>query len=213
MVLLRRLSFTRSTSRRPRFHERRAKRSPEPSALPLSALKALFSRPIHFTRVGDEWRFVIVDRRKARPEDHPAALKLIGDELRDRLKVYGRKYGAARPLRNLGLVQEALTSRGWNAVALMPAAFLKRAQLQARALAGRNPSDAMRLVVARLGSLHDAAQRQEQASVVLRQRLQEVDVDVSDTSFEAFAQSAAAWSETEAARLDEAAGGGRLVNR
>lgn len=182
----------RPASSRPRFKERRASDRPDAEIAPLQKVKAIITRPIQLRRVGMDWRFELVERRTSDPEHHPAAMALLCAELGDRLRRFGRKSGT-RPLQNLVLVHQALSEKGWTEVALLPADFLQRALVQARALAGKTPSPGMTRIVARLAGLQAAAQRQEEAARALRETPPHRSIEVSEVGFEEYEHSHNTW--------------------
>jgi len=181
--------------------ERRAELQGHGAAHPLKKLRGALTRPVALQWRNGQPHVVLVDRRSGgrleRSEAHLCA------ELRARLLAQEADE-TSKLLRDLVVVHDKLTRKGWQAVCALPAAVLQRAAMQANMLAKDDPSPALAQLAERL--------RMEHAVAAARDRKHEADqvdatpadadldepqrVEVRETSYEEFEDVERSWTRT-----------------
>jgi hypothetical protein len=170
------------------------------AAAPLRRLKGLLVRPVGLERRGGQLHVVLVERRRARPEDQPPSLSQLRAELRARLLAHedGR---AAQVLRHLGFLHDELGRKGWRGVEALPAKVLGKALAQAEMLGSEEPSPALALLLEQLRPLHAAAELRDERAAQQNEFEAGGHVEVSEATHEEFDAMERSWVGTVPAGL------------
>lgn len=124
----------------------------------LRRVRDLLGRPLTVERRAGQLQVVLVERRAS-----PAAptLEALREALRERLLAQENRH-AARVMRHLVAVHDALGRKGWASVEALPATVLDMALVQAEILADTAPTPTLAPIVERLRSCRLAAGRREE---------------------------------------------------
>ncbi len=170
--------------------ERRAPRG-EPGSL--RWLKGLLGRPLALQRRHGKLHMSLLERRRSPAQIEADELEALRQELQTRLLGHELAH-AARVMRQLVFVHDALGRNGWPGVAVMPSSVLGKALLQAEMLHGREKSPLLAQMAERLRMLKAAAEvREERQDRRTREPIAK-DVEVSETTHEDFAETERSWN-------------------
>jgi hypothetical protein len=134
--------------------ERRAGLPGKSAANPLSRLKGALGRPVALEWRSGQPHVVLVERRSGARQDRSQAH--LCAELRARL--LAQEAGeTSKLLRDLIVVHDSLTRKGWDGVGALPVAVLSKAIRQAEMLDSEEPSPALTQLAERLRLHHAAA--------------------------------------------------------
>jgi hypothetical protein len=183
----------------PVAEDRRVPASAGGLAVKLRRLRGVLKRPLRLERRGLQLHLVLVDRRR-----NPSPLAVPTDaqqlsELGDRLLAIDHEH-ATTGMRQLVALHDKLRRKGWGAVEIMPARDLARALTQCELLASLEPSSAMSMLVERLRILKAAAEAREERRALARADELDGQVEVTETSFDAFHDTQRGWVDTVAPR-------------
>jgi hypothetical protein len=164
-------------------------------------LKGALARPLRLQRRDGRLRVVLVERRRALRADETPSLEHLRSELSARLLAH-RPDPAARALRELAHVHDAMGRKGWPGVAVLPAPVLVAALAQAQALASKEPSAALRDFIERLRPLQRAAEQRDARESRLQDFKVGQSLDVSESTHAEFEELERSWSGTVPSALD-----------
>lgn len=190
-------SESRRARRRPSdpvIEDRRVPSSASGLGVKLRRLKGMLKRPLRLERRGANWHLVLVDRRRhPSPLAAPSESQLLA-ERRARLLAIDHDHAAA--MRQLMIVHGKLRRKGWRAVEVMSARDLGRALSQCELLASLEASPAMSTLLERLRILKAAADAREERRALAREDDLEGQVEVTETSFDAYHDTQRGWLDT-----------------
>lgn len=175
------------------------------TAAPLRWLRALMSRPFRLGWRSGGLRLLWVERRRGPAPD--AELLRLRLDLQAELLAHDN---AALLLRELMLVNDALTRAGWAGLAALPARVISRARVQADRLAESTRSAPLAGLAARLRALQASTESGQAAAAASpptpqpqRPALAGESVEVSELGEDAYAQAEQAWVSSQIAELVE----------
>ena len=175
--------------------DRRVPSSADGLAVKLRRLRGALKRPLRLERRGLHWHIVLVDRRRnPSPLAAPTEAQQLS-ELSARLLAIDHEHATAG-MRHLVALRSKLRRKGWGAVEAMSARDLARALTQCELLASLEPSPAMSALVERLRILKAAAEVREERRALARADDLQAQVEVTETSFDAFHDTERGWLDT-----------------
>jgi hypothetical protein len=151
----------------------------------LQKMRGLLARPLAVERRAGQLQVVLVERRAAAP-----TAQALREALRERLPAQ-RHRDAARVMRHLVAVHDALGRKGWASVEALPARVLGKALMQAEMLADAEASPVLDLIVQRLRVCQLAAEAREQRLASAQDT--EPAVLITEASHEEFEAMARSW--------------------
>lgn len=156
-------------------------------------LGGILGRPLALETGDGSPRIVLVERRRAADADHRASVALLCEELRARL-LGQYPDSAAQVMRELVLVHDQLTTKGWSAVEALSSSVLGMAVVQAQALTSSEPSPALAQFADRLRVVKVNVELREE-----RQRMTaaEAPVEVRELTHEEFVRSEQDWQASQ----------------
>jgi hypothetical protein len=182
----------RKQSRKAPVKDRRSGPGVKGTTVSLRRLKGLLSRPLGLEQRDGHLHVVLVDRRRATPDDQPPPLPQLCAELRARLLIHGHD-DTAHVMRHLVFVHDELGRKGWHGVEALPSQVLGKALVQAEMLASEEPSPSLAMLVESLRSIKVAADLREEH----KSRSKEIEaggrIEVSASTYEEFEEMERSW--------------------
>jgi hypothetical protein len=186
------MSTRTPTGKAPRSPIAKDRRAPAGKKDALRLLKGALGRPIALERRDGSLRVVLVERRRpASAGDVPSVAQLC-EELSARLLAHGPDY-AARSMRDLVRVHDALDRRGWAGVAALPGQVLVDALAQAEMLASDEPSASLAIIIEGLRPLQSAAELRDERDSRLQDLRVGENLEVSESSHAEFDDFQRSW--------------------
>lgn len=178
--------------------ERRAELQGNGAATPLKRLKGALGRPMALEWRSGQPHVVLVERRSGARMDRSQAH--LCAELRARLLAQGADE-TSKLLRDLVVVHDKLTRKGWEGVGALPSTMLAKAIRQADMLASEEPSAALEQLAEHLRLHHAAAVARDQAKrVSAMPRDDDGDaphrIEVTEGSYKEFEDLERSWTRT-----------------
>ena len=124
-------------------------------------LKGLLGRPLELQRQGGQMHLTLVDRRRSPERVLADELASVREELRARLLSQELEH-AARVMRHLVFVHDALGRQGWAGLDALPSVLLGKALVQTQMLLSQAASSRLALLVERLRVAKVTAELREQ---------------------------------------------------
>ena len=124
-------------------------------------LKGLLGRPLELQRRGGQLHVTLADRRRSPERVRADELEQVREELRARLLSQDLEH-AARVMRHLVFVHDALGNQGWAGLETLPSPLLGKALVQAQMLVSQWASDRLTLLIGRLRVAEVTAELREQ---------------------------------------------------
>ena len=124
-------------------------------------LKGLLGRPLELQRRGGQLHVTLADRRRSPERVRADELEQVREELRARLLSQDLEH-AARVMRHLVFVHDALGNQGWAGLETLPSPLLGKALVQAQMLVSQSASDRLTLLIGRLRVAKVTAELREQ---------------------------------------------------
>ena len=124
-------------------------------------LKSLLGRPLELQRRGGQLHVTLADRRRSPERLRADELEQVREELRARLLSQDLEH-AARVMRHLVFVHDALGNQGWAGLETLPSPLLGKALVQAQMLVSQSASDRLALLIERLRVAKVTAELREQ---------------------------------------------------
>jgi hypothetical protein len=183
-------THSKPSSRRRPLKERR-KQPGAPGSM--RWLGGILGRPLAVESGAAGPRIVLVERRKARDDNHRVPTAQVCEELRSRLLGHELE-NATRVMRHLVLVHDQLASKGWAGVEALPSRVLGLAVIQAQMLTTHGPSLALAQLTDRLRVTKVAVELREER---LRNAAADRQVEVSEVTHEEFTRSALDWQASQ----------------
>jgi hypothetical protein len=183
----------RSSARKPITRkpdvERRAPRG-DPGSL--RWLKGLLGRPLALERRQGRLHMSLLDRRRSPAQIEADELEALRQELQTRLLGHELAH-AARVMRHLVFVHDALGRNGWPGVAVMPSPVLGKALLQVDMLHSRERSPVLAEMAERLRMLKAAAEVREERQDRRTRESIAGHVEVTEATHEEFEETERSW--------------------
>lgn len=178
--------------------ERRAALQGKGAANPLKRLKGALGRPVALEWRSGQPHVVLVERRSGPRMDRSQAH--LCAELRARLLAQGADE-TSKLLRDLVVVHDTLTRKGWEGVGALPSSVLAKAVRQAEMLASEDPSPALQQLADHLRLQQAAAVAREQAKRANRTPSDDDAnapnrLEVSEASYKEFEDLERSWTRT-----------------
>lgn len=167
---------------------------------PLRKIKSALVRPIGIERRDGQLQVVLVERRRAAPVDEPPSIDQLCTDLSARLLAHEPDQ-AAKSMRHLVLVHDALAHKGWSGVAALPAHVLHEALAQAEGLASEEDSSCLTIIIENLRPLVIGAERREERDSRMQDFRVGENLEVKDSDFAEFEDAERGWSGTVPADL------------
>ena len=186
---------TRKESRRTPVKDRRSGSGVKGTTGSLRRLKGLLGRPLGLERRDGRLHVVLVDRRRASPDDQSLSLPQLRAELRARLLAQGHDQ-TAHVMRHLVFVHDELGRKGWTGIEALPSQVLGKALVQAEMLASEEPSPSLAMLVERLRSLKLAADLREERKSRSKDLEAGGRIEVSSSTYEEFEAMERSWGGT-----------------
>lgn len=198
-----RMSTNPPTRKKPRSvldKDRRAAPGVTGKSAPLRRLKGVLVRPLGLERRDGQLHLVLAERRRVPSVDAKPSLSQLCDELSARLLAYGPDY-AARAMRHLVLVHDALGRKGWPGVAALPGTVLVEALAQAEMLASEEQSPSLEMIIEGLRPLQSAADLRDQRESRLQDFKIGENLEVSESTHAEFDHLQRSWAGTTPSEL------------
>ncbi|MBE7420119.1 MAG: hypothetical protein HS128_20655 [Ideonella sp.] len=172
--------------------ERRARAD---AAAPLRKLKGALARPLVIERRDGKLQLALVERRRARSARGEASVAQLCTELSARLLAHGAEQ-AARSMRELIFVHDALERGGWAGVATLSPLVLGQALQQLEKLAVDEPAAPMTALLDGLRPLLRVARQREARESLAHEFRVGDNLEVSESDFTAFEVAEDEWVAT-----------------
>jgi hypothetical protein len=160
-------------------------------------LKGLLARPLEVKVQGSKLRIVPIDRRRPARPDQPPSLLQLRSELRAR--VLAHELGET--MSELAVVHDVLGRSGWPGVHALRGPVIRKALVQVEMLACDEPSPCLTFVIERLRAFEVAAQLRAERQAASKVVAMPSRVEISESSYEEFEQTARSWIGTLPAEL------------
>lgn len=196
---------TRKGSRTALDKDRRTDADAKGKSSPLRRLKGVLARPLGLERREGQLHVVLAERRRPRPAGQPPSPAELCNELSARLLAHDAEH-LAKAMRQLLLVHEALGSKGWAGVAVLPGAVLAEALVQAEMLVGGESSLPLETFIEGLRPLQGVADLRDERNSRLRDFRIGESVEVSESSFAEFDRLEQSWVGTVPSALARSEG-------
>lgn len=185
-----------SNSRRnPHGAPAKERRAQAEATAPLRRLKGALARPLVLERRDGKLQLTLVERRRTRSAAGEAPVAQLCTELSARLLAHGADQ-AARSMRELIFLHDALEREGWDGVAALSPLVLGQALQQLEQLAADEPSAPMGTLLERLQSLLRVARQREARESLAHDFRVGDNLEVSESDFTAFEVAEDEWVAT-----------------
>jgi hypothetical protein len=191
---------SRKKARSAPLKDRRAQPGANGAAGSLRKIKGALARPIALERREGKLHLVLAERRRARPAGDEPSIAHLCAELSARLLAHEADQ-AARTMRELIFVHDALERKGWAGVAALAPMVLGKALEQLDQLADNEASPAMALLVGGLQPLHRSALMRETRESLAHDFRVGDNLEVSESDFADFEDAEQDWVATLPADL------------